>query len=896
MARCGPKSGIVLIKAANLPARTRLKFMGALLALVAVVPPVQAQQPTAAQQSAIRSSCRGDFQAYCAGVPTGGKEALACLQQNAAKASPACQQALRAVSGAVAPSAAATTAVPSVAAAPSSPPAASASGMDAWPHTVTSDKGSAIIYQPQVISWPEHRTLNARIAIGITPTGAKSPVLGVIEVAFATQTNLAQRTVVLTEPRLVSSRFPSLDAARAAQFEERIRASLAALGEKRVPLAAVVTSLRQQVDKPPEIALDNSPPRIFVSARPASLVVFDGEPVLAPIAGTTLSAVVNTNWDVFRDDTTKSWYLLTRGGWLAAPSAPGPWTPAGALPASFAALPGDSNFAAVKKQVPGRAIGAKDAPTIFVSTTPAAIIVTNGAPQFSPIAGTALQYVSNTDAALFRDAGGRYYYLVSGRWFYAAILDGPWTFATASLPADFARIPANGPRGFVLASVPGTPQAQEALIEAAIPQQASLSRANAKLEVVFAGPPQFATIPGTTMQYAVNTSFNVIQTGEGYFSCYQGAWFTAGAPAGPWTLAASVPAVVYTIPPASPMYPCTYVRIYAATPEYVTFGYTSGYTMSYVSAGVVVYGTGYYYPPYLYPAPIPIYYPRPYSYAGATYYNSTTGAWAHGGAIYGPYGGVAKGGTAYNPQTGAWAEGGAIYGPNGGAGAFSAYNPSTGSYAHGSAAWGPDGGSGNASWYNANTGRSGTTQQNSNEYGRWGSSTISGPNQTVHTQSQGNAQGSAGSFSSSTGAKGAGVSGAGGNNAGVVKTSGGDVYAGADGNVYKKTDSGWQKYDDGSWNPVNKPTTQRSSTTQGNPSGATQTGQARTASQGGASTAAERTSMSGSASGRGQFQGSEQLEQDRSARMDGARQEQYGAMRGGGGYAGRGGGGGGFRR
>ncbi len=44
-----------------------------------------------------------------------------------------------------------------------------------------------------------------------------------------------------------------------------------------------------------------------------------------------------------------------------------------------------------------------------------------------------------------------------------------------------------------------------------------------------------------------------------------------------------------------------------------------------------------------------------------------------------------------------------------------------------------------------------------------------------------------------SGAKGAGVSGAGGNSAGAVKTSGGDVYAGADGNVYKKTSDGWSE-------------------------------------------------------------------------------------------------------
>src|SRR6185436_5197885 len=209
----------------------------------------------------------------------------------------------------------------------------------------------------------------------------------------------------------------------------------------------------------------------------------------------------------------------------------------------------------VKKQIPGRALTAATAPTVFVSTTPAAIIAINGPPQYVAIPGTSLSYVANTDAAVFRDTGGRFYYLVSGRWFAAASLDGPWTFATPSLPPDFARIPANGPRGFVLASVPGTPQAKEALIEAQIPQQATLDRTAAQLNVVYAGTPQFAPIPSTSMQYAVNTSFNVIQTGEGFYSCYQGAWFVAGAATGPWTLAPTVPAVVYTIPPSSPMYP-----------------------------------------------------------------------------------------------------------------------------------------------------------------------------------------------------------------------------------------------------------------------------------------------------------------------------------------------------
>lgn len=877
-----------------------------------VVSHAAAQQPTSAQVAQIRQACRGDYESVCAGVPTGGAAALECLQRNAAGTSAGCQAALGAVrggAGAAGGGANAGTAAPAAGAAE-----------DVWPHTITGDNGTATVYQPQVVSWPEQKTLNARAAIGITPNGAKQPILGTIEVSFTTRTDLADRIVILTDGRLVSTHFPSLDTNEAAKFEERIRTAIANLPVKRVPLAMVTASLAQQGEKPPEVALDNSPPRIFVSTRPASLVVFDGEPVLSPIAGTALSFAVNTNWDVFKDGDTGSWYLLNDGGWLKASDVNGPWGPAGKLPQSFAALPDDASFAAVKKSVPGRTLAAAQAPTVFVAMQPAQIIVFGGAPQYAAIAGTSLQYAKNTDAAVFRDTnGGTIYYLTSGRWFSAPGLDGPWTFATDKLPADFARIPANGPRGFVLASVPGTSQAQEALIEAQIPQQATLNRSTAKLDVVYGGEPKFEPIAGTSMKYAANTSFQVIQTPEGYYSCYQGAWFVSPAPTGPWVMAATVPQVIYTIPPSSPVYACTYVRVYASTPTTVTFGYTAGYAMGFVSAGVVVYGTGYYYPPYVYPAPVPIYYPRPYSYAGATYYNSTTGAWAHGGAIYGPYGGVAKGGTAYNPNTGAWARGGAIYGPNGGAGAFSAYNPTTGSYAHGSAVWGPDGASGNASWYNANTGRSGSTQQNSNAYGRWGSSTISGPNQTVHTQSQSNAQGSAGSFSSSSGAKGAGVSGAGGNRAGAVKTSSGDVYAGADGNVYKKTDSGWQKYDDGSWSSVQKPSASQrtTSTTSTSASTASQRqASADTAAQRDAGTTRSRAGGEEAPAGgsrfgsggagelqRGEgFQGFGQLDQDRAARQTGnQRMQQFDQMRAGGfagregGFAGREGfGGGGF--
>jgi hypothetical protein len=59
--------------------------------------PIAAQQPTQAQRNAIRSACRSDFIANCAGVTPGGKEAYACLLRNNDKLSPACSTAVNAV-------------------------------------------------------------------------------------------------------------------------------------------------------------------------------------------------------------------------------------------------------------------------------------------------------------------------------------------------------------------------------------------------------------------------------------------------------------------------------------------------------------------------------------------------------------------------------------------------------------------------------------------------------------------------------------------------------------------------------------------------------------------------------------------------------------------------------
>ena len=245
--------------------------------------------------------------------------------------------------------------------------------------------------------------------------------------------------------------------------------------------------------------------------------------------------------------------------------------------------------------------------------------------------------MTNTPNTLFfDDADSHYYVLLAGRWFSSPALDGgTWSFATDKLPADFSMIPDESSEAAVLPSVPGTVAAQEAVLKAQIPTTATLKRSAAKLNVVYIGTPRFEPIPGTPILHAANTQTVVLKVGDKFYACEAGAWFVAASPTGPWVLADAIPPVIRTIPPSSPYYPVTYVEVYGATPVAVTYGYTAGYTMGFVTAGVLVYGTGYYYPPVVVPGPVPVFLPYPYTYAGPIYYNPSNGVWVRGGTVAG---------------------------------------------------------------------------------------------------------------------------------------------------------------------------------------------------------------------------------------------------------------------
>lgn len=483
-----------------------------------------------------------------------------------------------------------------------------------WPRAYVVDGVKFSLYQPQVDSWSGD-VLKARAVMAVEPAATEpyagkpvtSPAYGVLWFTTRTETDKEAREVVLNTLTIDRASFPT-----AKDQETRYLA----LARKAAPTTSLVASLNQleaalaltEAGRTPDASqpTDNDPPDIIFMFQPSVLVLIDGQPVLKPSGVAGVEHVINTRAMLLK---TKDAYFIGRDGkWATAPNVNGPWTAAAKPPAAVvqaaaklaAAAPKPLQAAGATAGTPAAANAAKKPavatlPQIVVRTRPAELIVVEGDPQFAEIPGTSLKYIANTPGDVLIVGSGDWYVLIAGRWFTSASSMGPWRWVDPkTLPADFAKIPSDGPKGAVLVSIPGTPEAKESLVANSVPQTATVNRNEAKFQATYDGEPRFIPVDGTSLTYAINTRDPIIFAGAaGYYALKNGVWFTAASPKGPWTVATSVPPEIYKIPSASPLHFVTYVIIYGTNGDEVYVGYTPGYYGTVVSNGVVVYGSGY---------------------------------------------------------------------------------------------------------------------------------------------------------------------------------------------------------------------------------------------------------------------------------------------------------------
>ncbi len=401
-----------------------------------------------------------------------------------------------------------------------------------WPLRIDSSAGTISIYQPQPETYQGNQ-LTARAAISLIPPGESEPQFGAMWMSAHVNGDAAARTATIIDAQISQVRLPTVSDAQEKQVSQTL--------QDLFPQLNVTFSQDQLIASLDEAAkeqqatgqLQVSPPKILFSNHPAVLVVLDGEPKLQPVETAGVMRVINTPFVILMDLHEKRYFLKAGQAWLSSAEVSGPWAVAGAVPGEIAE-------AASKLTSPAAQDGAANPNAagvileIIVAQQPSELIMTDGDPQYTPLPGNNLLYVSNTQADLFMEVTTQQYYvLLSGRWYRSSSLQGPWEFVAAEmLPAAFAQIPQDSPKAHVLVSVAGTNQAAQARVDAQVPLATAPIRrdAGANLTVTYDGDPQFAPVEGTQVTYAQNTPDPVLCVRRTYYCCHQGVWYESGAP------------------------------------------------------------------------------------------------------------------------------------------------------------------------------------------------------------------------------------------------------------------------------------------------------------------------------------------------------------------------------
>lgn len=491
---------------------------------------------------------------------------------------------------------------------------------DAWPREIRDGDATLLVHHPVIDRWPDYAAVEGWIPVEVRSGTDGEAWIGAVRARAETTLDLERRLVTLDGQEVLDVRFSDPDtppdvlalARRAVNSESKV----VALDEV---LAALADDFQPPGASDSDPGFQRQPPRIVVSRTPLQLLLIDQEPVRAPIEGTRLEVVVNTDWDLFHDTAGRRWYVINQGVWQSQSLlASGGWTTTTELPADFRSLAVGERWAGVQAALPPRAVSEPPVP-FLISLEPTELVVLDGEPRLQAIPGAGgLAVVANTERDLFR-LGERWYFLAAGRWFSSGDLDGEWS-AVDDLPGAFAAIPPDHGRAHVRRSVPGTVESAIAYIEATLPQSNVVSlQGQPDQPVVYVGEPRFEPIAGTQLERAVNTPFAVIRHNNFHYLALDAAWYSSAEPRGPWRVATRVPDEIFRIPPSDPLYYVTYLRPAgnAEAGGEARFSYSEGYNGMYTIGRRAVRGTGYRYSPWIgYPPSGPVYWGYPYTYGG----------------------------------------------------------------------------------------------------------------------------------------------------------------------------------------------------------------------------------------------------------------------------------------
>ena len=200
-----------------------------------------------------------------------------------------------------------------------------------------------------------------------------------------------------------------------------------------------------------------------------------------------------------------------------------------------------------------------DPPRLLFANRPAILIQISGNPMYRPIRGSDLERIVNTKAFIVRDTAGIHYLKVFDGWMEAYGLRGMWSVAGVPPPgAERALQRLAATRAVdLLGAMAARPSGSRPTLDDATAPAIYISTEPAEL-IVTDGPPRFAAVDGTSLEYVENTTANIFKepTDQELYVLISGRWLRAWTTDGPWQVVArsDLPSDIQAIRGDSPVW------------------------------------------------------------------------------------------------------------------------------------------------------------------------------------------------------------------------------------------------------------------------------------------------------------------------------------------------------
>lgn len=171
-------------------------------------------------------------------------------------------------------------------------------------------------------------------------------------------------------------------------------------------------------------------------------------------------------------------------------------------------------------------------------TSPAVLVRIDGEPKFENVEGTSLERIMNTNAFIVRDDTGSYYLRILDGWMQSYSLDGSW---------DVTMVPPAGAQVALTRATESKDRTLDLLNGQTTGRESAGLRLLDRPPAVFVsttptvllmtnGAPQYAEVPGTSLQYVANTSATMFREpiDQELYLFVGDRWYRSWKPEGPW--------------------------------------------------------------------------------------------------------------------------------------------------------------------------------------------------------------------------------------------------------------------------------------------------------------------------------------------------------------------------